>query len=77
MYMCPNCGRTREELPTYKIPYEYGMGYVFDEETDFTCMCGDDYQVASVCEECGEYFVDEDKTGLCEKCLDEYTSEDV
>lgn len=74
MYICDNCGDTREELATYryydKVDGNSMMsGWV--EEVEDSCSCGGTYTEAAICPLCGLY-MPEDKQ-VCDNCVEEYS----
>ena len=71
MWICNECGDTCEEedLKTCKNWNEFWGQPVCEEETDYSCACGGDYEEASKCPVCGDY-ITPDKI-VCDECSED------
>lgn len=69
MLVCKVCGKVYEEEEARKRSYDHEFHY---DEVYYLCPhChSDEFEEATKCKICGEYFYDEDNVGVCEECLD-------
>ena len=69
MLVCTTCGAVREQEEVIKTDYNHEFHY---DEIYYKCPCcgSDDFEEATKCKICGEYFYDEDNTEVCEECLE-------
>lgn len=69
IYKCPICGNEVEELPMHRVLY----GEFYNDEPDYVCRCGEEFDTASKCKICGEWTCDtelHDNYDVCEKCAE-------
>lgn len=57
MFICTHCGHLVEEPRVVRENHGLAWGY---EEFYAFCSCGGEYEEAVECEECGEYFAEDD-----------------
>ena len=71
MWICNECGDTCEEedLKTCKNWSEFWGQPVCEEQTDFACDCGGEYEEAKRCPICGDY-ITSDKI-VCDECAED------
>ncbi len=72
MFICLDCGNVFDEPNTYIEHHPYGDGYV-NEEFGYCPHCNGDYAEAVQCEQCGEYYIEEDMHDsiMCNACANE------
>lgn len=77
MLICNNCGDiiSEDELGTIceKEIVDCGVGQLCVSRNEYYpgCSCGGEFEQATECEFCGEYFLDSDNNHICKNCLDE------
>ena len=72
MYRCIECGQVFDEPDTWKEDRGEFWGVSCSETMSGCPECQGDYEEVFECEECGEWFFeDELEDGLCEKCAEE------
>lgn len=70
MFICNECGELFEEPKYVFETHPYGDGYA-TEEWAVCPYCGEnDFNVAEICVECGNYVADL-TDGKCDKCYEE------
>ena len=69
MYICNNCGNTKDELRLCRQGSEFGNQTVYEEYYDDSCSCGGYFDEAEECACCGEY-MSGDNYIICEACLE-------
>ena len=71
MYICNECGETceDEDLKLTKNRSEFWGQSVCEEQTDFACDCGGEYEEAKRCPLCGDY-ITSDKI-VCDECAED------
>lgn len=80
MYKCNMCGSEVEEndLPTYTedFGFETGIGWKSAEQSFIgNCSCGGEFEEATQCEVCYEWFCDEElENGVCNHCIENSVS---
>lgn len=68
MFKCYGCNTTFLEPKIYYEHHPYGMGYA-TERFAVCPRCGDNFEEATQCTECGEWFFKDELTdGVCEDC---------
>lgn len=69
MLVCKVCGKVYEEEEVRKRSYDHEFHY-----DEVYCLCphcrSDEFEEATKCKICGEYFYDEYNTEVCEECLE-------
>lgn len=74
MYYCRNCGCIFDDDEAKVVEERHGFQGGSAEEFMYCPNCdSDDFAEARQCEECGEWFSEDDLFGgaFCEECLDE------
>lgn len=77
MLICERCGTLIEdsELGTFSQCHGYtDLGDDFTERMAERCQCGGDFVEATRCELCGEWFDDTQSFGVCECCLEDFST---
>ena len=71
MYICNECGETceDEDLKFTKNYSEFQGQPVCEEQTDYACDCGGQYEEAKKCPLCGDY-ITSDKI-VCDECAED------
>ncbi len=81
MYKCNRNGELKEELPRVIERYPYGDTYVCEFYDDDSCTCGGEFEKAIQCDNCGEWFLEDELVGfkyhLCNDCKDDIYEETV
>lgn len=74
MLVCPICGTVFTKLEAERRTHISGERY---DDIEYLCpICdNENLEEATKCEICGEYFYDEDNTGVCDECFE--ANEDV
>jgi uncharacterized protein CbrC (UPF0167 family) len=70
MFICDECRCFFDDPERVEERHPYGESYAIEEY--YCCpKCGGGFSEASICEECGEYFAEEELVGgLCPECLE-------
>ena len=77
MFICEKCGKVIEdyEFPMSKQCHGYtSLGQPLTETIAGHCTCGGDFIEATQCKVCGEWFDNDGMHGVCECCLDNYST---
>ena len=71
MWICNECGETceDEDLKVTKNWSEFWGQSVCEEQTDYSCDCGGEYEEAERCPLCGDYITG-DKS-ICDECAED------
>lgn len=71
MYICNECGETceDEDLKVTKNWSEFQGQPVCEEQTDYACDCGGEFEEAERCPLCGDY-ITSDKI-VCDECAED------
>lgn len=66
MLICNRCEKLKREEDLEYVTEMHG-----ERHLDYTCSCGGEYDEATKCKLCGEWFNNDFLHGICEYCMEE------